>query len=73
MKILKRPENVVFDTENPNHMEYLPTAKPQPTPLHQATGRGDLEFLSEYFQTEEHPIFRDFGNSYIYVLELEEA
>lgn len=71
MKILKRPENVIFDTENPDKMEFNPTPKELPTPLHQILFKTDWDFLSEHFKPKEnipHPVFKDFEKSYFYCL-----
>lgn len=73
MKILKRPENVIFDTENPDKMEFNPVPKSLPNPLHHLTTKTDWDFLSEHFKPKEeikHPIFNDFGNSYFYCIEV---
>ncbi|MEQ8548719.1 MAG: hypothetical protein RIC03_12455 [Cyclobacteriaceae bacterium] len=76
MKILKRPENILFDTDNPTKMEFseinpLLTKTPQ---LHEVRTdpKTDYEFLSDHFKPildKEHPIFRDFGHSFFYVIE----
>jgi hypothetical protein len=69
MKILKRPENVIFDTENPDKMEFKPIPKYLPAPLSEITLKTDWEFLSVYFKQKEgieHPIFNSFGSSYFY-------
>ena len=68
MKILKRPENLIFDTENPDKIEIskLLSAK-ELSALHHVTDQTDWEFLSEYFRPESQ-IFNDFGNSYFYKL-----
>jgi len=73
MKILKRPENIVFDTENPDKMKFSTNEKGLPTPLHYITTKSDFDFLSEYFKAKDgikHPIFNNFGNSYFYCLEV---
>ena len=69
MKILKRPENMVFDTDNPDKMEFNPTVKAPLTPLHHLTTQTDWDFLLEHFKPvagKRHPIFNNFGNSYFY-------
>jgi len=68
MKILKMPEGVIFDTENPNKIEFNPCPKGTRTPLHYLTEDNTVwEFLSIYFKPEkgtQHPIFKNFINSY---------
>ncbi len=76
MKILKRPDNLVFDTENKNIIEYIPSRShlvlKQLEHLHTiALGENSIHsFLSKQFLNDkEHPIFKDFGNSYFYIYE----
>lgn len=68
MKILKMPEGVIFDTENPNKIEFNPCPKGTKTPLHYLTEENTVwEFLSKYFKSKsevQHPIFKNFTNSY---------
>ena len=68
MKILKKPENTIFDTENPEKIElnFDPAIKSH-TPLHHSTDKTDWDLLSEYIKTQ-HPIFDNFGESYFYCL-----
>jgi len=69
MRILKRPENLIFDTEDPDKMEFSSAFETLPTPLHHVTTKTDWDFLSEHFKPKDkmqHPIFYDFGNSYFY-------
>lgn len=68
MKILQRPDNLVFDTENPNIIEYVPNPKGALKPLHTFLEDSDHVFISKHFQ-KEHPIFRLFGASYFCVYE----
>lgn len=71
MKILKRPDNIVFDTENTDQMEFKPMAYRSLTPLHQTHVKSDHEFLSEHFKPKNsnaHPIFTNFERSYYYVI-----
>lgn len=71
MKILKRPDNIVFDTENTDQMEFNPLPYMHLTPLHQIHVESDHEFLTKHFgrkKNSEHPIFTNFGNSYYYVV-----
>ncbi|MDO5666043.1 MAG: hypothetical protein Q4G63_12420 [Bacteroidia bacterium] len=66
MKILKRPDNIIFDTENPNVMEFNPTPKGLPIKLSEITLKSDFDFLSEHFKPREnvnHPIFSKFFDS----------
>lgn len=68
MKILKRPANIVYDTENPDELTYgQETHVPNLTPLHHVINQTDDEFLRDHFE-ENHPIFNDFGSSYFYVV-----
>lgn len=69
MKILKRPENIVFDTENPFKMDFNSTPKGGIRPLHETIMQAEWDFLTQFFKGRagfKHPIFRDFGNSYFY-------
>lgn len=71
MKILKRPDNIIFDTENPDKMKFTRQVHPCPTPLFQKTTKTEHDFLSDHFrphQSKEHPIFKDFGSSYYYFI-----
>lgn len=75
MKILKRPENVIYDTENPDKMEFNSTRidVDLTTPLHHLTTKTDWDFLSEFFKPQgriQHPIFNDFGNSFYYCVKV---
>lgn len=72
MKILKKPEQIIYDTRKPNELLYKPRVKNSGTPLHAVTGKSDWDSLLELFPTsdfEEHPIFRDFSSSWYYVIE----
>ena len=66
MKILKRPDNVIFDTDNPDSTESRLNLEPS-TPLHHMHDQSDWDFLTDQFGTD-HPVFQDFGRSYYYVL-----
>jgi len=69
MKILKRPENIVFDTENPDKMDFAPMPTQGLTPLHQTIEQAEWDFLTQFFTGTagcDHPIFKDFGQSYFY-------
>lgn len=71
MKILKRPDNIVFDTENPDKMDFNPIPTHGLTPLHQTIDKSEWDFLTQFFTEKkgfEHPIFRDFGQSYFYCI-----
>ena len=73
MKILKRPENIIFNTETPNLMEFNPIPLSLPVPLNQVTLKTDYDFLSERFlpiENIQHPIFLNFGKSYYYCIEV---
>ena len=70
MKILKRPDNIIFDTENPNIMEFKPTFPNLLIPLSENILTNDYEYLKEFFQPQNnvtHPIFSNFGSSYFYI------
>lgn len=74
MKILKRPENLIFDTENPDHIEFnRKTIKTKvQTALHQNIESSEFEYLNRCFKRGEktqHPIFKDFGLSYYSIIE----
>jgi len=69
MKILKKPDFILFDTENPDRMKFSRTPLGFPQPLNAITLKTDYEFLSEHFRPKGntlHPIFKDFGSSYYY-------
>ncbi len=71
MQILKRPDNVIFDTENPDYMEFNPTPNALPTALHHLIAKSEWDFLTEFFKPRQgiqHPIFRDFSNSHFYCI-----
>lgn len=71
MQILKRPDNVIFDTENPDYMEFNPTPNALPTALHHLIAKSEWDFLSEHFKPRQgiqHPIFRNFSNSHFYCI-----
>ncbi|MFM9952381.1 MAG: hypothetical protein ACKV1O_30910 [Saprospiraceae bacterium] len=71
MKILKRPENIVFDTENPDKMDFTPMPTHGLTPLHQTIVETEWDFLTQFFAGiagYDHPIFKDFGQSYFYCI-----
>lgn len=71
MKIIKRPDHIVFDTENPDNMEFNPIPYRKLTALHQNTLKSDHAFLKEHFTSKNnivHPIFINFSNSYYYVV-----
>jgi hypothetical protein len=75
MKILKHPDNVVFDTENPNIMEFveLPTGKIIYQPLHERIDVGEWTFLETKFKplsNYHHPIFQNFGRAFFYIVKL---
>lgn len=68
MKILKRPVNLIYDTEKPYSFEYgSESSSADLVPLHHVTDQHDYEFLKGHFK-ETHPIFNDFGSSYFYVV-----
>ena len=68
MKILKRPNAVIYDTTNIDSRIYNPfKGFGNPIPLHQTHKTTDHEFLSQIFPPE-HPIFEDFSKSYYYRL-----
>ncbi len=73
MKILKRPDNIIFDTENPDNMVFNPAPKALPHPLGELIGKSEWDFLEEHFKGKEHsmhPIFNRFGTSYYYCIEV---
>lgn len=73
MKILKRPDGLIFNTENPDVIEFNPSPKALPHPLHLITLKSDWEYLFDLFPKKEgfpHPIFKDFGSSYFYCIEV---
>lgn len=76
MKILKRPDGLIFDTENPNSIEFNPgpAGYGLPAPLHEITNmKSDWEYLYDLFPKREgvpHPIFKDFGSSFFYCIEV---
>lgn len=70
MIILKRPDNLIFDTENPvTKVPYIDGRRPR-TPLHWIINQTVWDFLHEHFKptgNTEHPIFQNFVNSYFSV------
>lgn len=69
MKILKKPDNLVFDTNDPASVksgsrQYLRT------PLHHTHTQTDWEFLTGCFGTD-HPILMNFSRSFYYCIETE--
>lgn len=73
MKILKRPDNIIFDTANPNKLEHTKDTNPiDLTPLHQFLPGGEWAFLNKHFEGtngNQHEILKDYGYSYFYVVE----
>ncbi len=67
MKILKRPENTVFDTAKIDNKETTSRSFTNLSPLHQTHTTTDREFLSQFFP-DKHPIFDEFGKSYYYAI-----
>ncbi|MGD9930165.1 MAG: hypothetical protein AB7U05_09105 [Mangrovibacterium sp.] len=75
MIILKRPDNLIFDTENPaTKVLYIHDGR-LCTPLHWIINQTVCDFLLEHYKPTgdiEHPIFQNFENSYFSVfLDLE--
>ena len=77
MKILKKPENVIYDTENPDVMEFNREKLYNLDFLHNLSEKSTQEILSEYFKpyreiycknSTPHPIFKDFGKSFFYII-----
>ena len=69
MKILKKPDFIIFDTEKPDQMKFSRTPLGLPQPLNAITMKTDHDFLSENFRPKGeivHPIFKNFGSSYYY-------
>jgi hypothetical protein len=77
MKILKKPECVVYDTENPNHFEFNPHPEGIYLNIYKFNISGIInnrDYFSIYFKSlyeVKHPIFNDFENSNFYVLMIE--
>jgi hypothetical protein len=70
MKILKMPDNVIYDTCLPDHKYPNPRKNyGYPIPLHHMTDLTDFDFLSLHFN-KDHSIFTNFSNSYYYKLSL---
>lgn len=70
MKILKRPNAVIYDTTNIDSRNYNPyEGFGNPKPLHHFHEKTDYEFLSENFPLE-HSIFDNFSQSYYYILSI---
>ena len=68
MNILKSPNGVIYDTNNIDSINLNPfKGFGNPIPLHQTHEKTDHEFLSKYFP-KEHPIFKDFSQSFYYLL-----
>lgn len=69
MKILKRPNGIIFDNLNLEKKEYNPySGFGNPIPLHHFHEKTDFEFLSDHFP-KDHSIFNNFGNSYFYIIQ----
>lgn len=72
MKILKVPDNSIFDTEDKDYRVYTTSKlrKDELLPLHQhpeCLMKNCFEFLRQFFPLE-HFIYSDFGKSYYYVI-----
>lgn len=72
MKILKRPENLIFDTKKPDHQEEAAnvdfTTLP---PLHQMITGSDWQFLNDHFKAKNdipHIALGQFSKSFYYVV-----
>lgn len=79
MKILKRPDGLIFDTENPNSIEFNPVYQGlgRQAPLYRTidrlTHKSDWEYLRDYFHPHDgkpHYIFKDFESSFFYYLKV---
>ena len=71
MKILKKPDNIIFDTDKPDHMKFSRIPFGLPESLNAVTTKTDYDFLSEHFRPNGnivHPIFKDFGSSYYFFI-----
>ncbi len=75
MRIYKRPQHLVFDTQKPNEIIYGKMDLDGLVPLQEAVFPATImEFAENRFQateriyshvaTPKHPFFDDFGNSY---------
>jgi restriction endonuclease S subunit len=76
MKILKKPDHIIFDTKNPSKMEFRDSSKNAicSSHLHQVRtdNKTDHEYLSQYFHPIDlipHPIFTNFGSSFFFVFD----
>ena len=68
MKILKKPENIIYDTNIIDHTYRNPRENyGYPIPLHHTHNMTDFEFLRQYFN-ENHKIFTNFSQSFYYKL-----
>lgn len=68
MKILKRPDNIIYDTESTENFELYKGKTPELNQMvYQNTDLMELDFLKQYFD-EAHQIFENFGQSYYYIL-----
>lgn len=72
MKILKRPENLIFDTKKPDRQEEAVnvdfTTLP---PLHQMIIGSDWQFLNDHFKEKNgipHIALGQFSKSFYYVV-----
>lgn len=68
MKILKRPQNVIFDTDDPFSKDSCIHSVEGLKPLHHTHSLTDFEFLSLYFSCD-HAVFTNFGTSYFFCYE----
>lgn len=70
MKIMKHPDKIVFDTDNPNEMKFAAAILMNDlTPLNHVVFETDFDFLTKRFKPKYgtiHPIMRNFGQSYYY-------
>lgn len=73
MRILKKPDHILFDTDSPDKMEFCTKAEFPRTPLHWITQNNDWDFLHEHFKPKdghEHPIFRNFSQSFYFNIDI---
>lgn len=72
MKILKRPENIIFDTEKPDNQEQAVDVNfTTLAPLHQMITGSDWQFLNDHFKEKNgvpHIALGYFSKSFYYVV-----
>ncbi len=73
MRILKKPDHIIFDTDNPDRMIFQTKTEFPHTPLHWINQSGDWDFLNQHFHPKDgvqHPIFSNFDRSFYFMIDI---